>query len=139
MDFLTIKDLVLDYFYLEFDHDLLSEKNNNPFLQVSLINSSSINPHRDSFGMYVIPRGAKAAHLEFSTIIMAKALVIEGEYLIQKPSAILPIENNLGYCRGITIDKNQVLLVTVIAEVDEAKFVTKSLLNKLQIVLNPAT
>lgn len=136
MDFLIIKDYVLDYFYLEFDHDLIADQINNPFIQISLINSSSINPHRDSFGMYVIRRGGVASHLEFSTINMARALILEGEYLIQKPSAVVPVENNLGYSRGLAIDKNQVLIVTVIAEIDEAKFVTKSLLNKLQILLN---
>lgn len=136
MDFLIIRDHFLDYFFHEFDHDLLLDQINNPFALISLINISAINPHRDSFGMYLIRRGASASHVGFTTYNMAYALCLEAEYLIQKPSSVDPIENKGGYTRGITIEKNQILISTVIASLDDAKFVCKSLINKLQISLN---
>lgn len=135
MDLLSIKDSLLDFFLDELDHSLIGDQSNDPFVQISLINASPINPHRDSFGLYFVMPGNPAKHTGFTTSIMAAALALEGNYLFQKPSTAKPIEDVVGCTRGIPFGHNQVLIVTVISNLDDARFVCKSVIKKLQIIL----
>lgn len=136
MDLQIIKDHVLDYFAFDFDHSLINDPLNNPFVEVSLINVSLINPHRDSFGLYAVKPGSSAVHTEFTTAIMATALALEAKYLILKPSRGKPIEDIAGCARGITAGKNEVILITVITNPEDARFVCQSIINELQILID---
>lgn len=135
MDISQIKDLVLDYLFDDFDHSLINQSN-NPFLQITLINVSEINPHRDSFGFYVTQRGVSAIHSQYTTINMATALVLESEYLLQKPSVVQPIETPSGCTKGLVAGKDKALIVTVVANIEDARFVNRSVFNKLRIAFN---
>jgi hypothetical protein len=136
MELAEIKDLVLDYFNDEFDHSLINDQLNDPFIHISLINSSSINPHRDSFGFYLIDPGSSAVHTEHTTAIMAAALALEAKYLVEKPSRGSPVEDEMGCSKGITAGKNKILIITAISNLEDASFVCRSVINKLQIFLN---
>lgn len=137
MDFAAIKDQLIDYFMENFNHDLIDNKADNPFVVLSVISPSAINPHRDSFGMYVIRRGFTAVHLDFSTTNMAKALTLEAKYLLQKPSAARPIEELYGYASGFSFPKKQIAMITTVSSnFEDANFVTKSALHKLHSLLD---
>ena len=132
MDLSLIKNHLLDNFWYQFDHDLLTDGKSDPFIQVSLINASSVNPHRDSFGLYLNRPGKPALHTGFTTRNMSAALVLEGKYLLQKPSAAQPIDDVLGCVKGMSVSKNQIALVTVIAtNLEDAKFISQSIINKI--------
>lgn len=135
MDIQILKDHILDYLALDFDHGLISDPLNDPFIQISLINISLINPHRDSFGLYAIQPGRSATHTEFTTAIMATALTLEGKYLVLKPSRGQPLEDIAGCTRGITIGKDQIILITVITNSEDASFVCQSIINEIRIML----
>ncbi len=138
MDFAAIKDQFIDYFMEKFNHDLIDDKVDNPFVLFSIISPSAINPHRDSFGMYVIKRGNKAKHLEFSTTNMAEALLLEAKYIIQKrSSSVQPVEGERGYADGFPFSKNQIVIVTAVSNFEDASFVAKSAIHKLHSILNP--
>lgn len=136
MDLQVLKNQIIDYLFQDFDHDLINNQRNNPFVQISIINTSLLNPHRDSFGFYVTKLGAQALHLEFTPTVMAQALTLEALYLTNKPSRGEPAENLAGYSRGIPAGKNQVIIVTVIASQGDASFVCQSVINQIQILLS---
>ncbi len=132
MDLPSIKDYLLVYIFGEFDHHLINDQLNDPYLHVSLITSSEINPHRDSFGFYLKKKDRSAIHTAFTTANMAAALVLEGKYLLQKPSVAQPIEDTIGYTKGISVGKNQSIIITVIArDPEDAKFVSRLITNKI--------
>ncbi|KKT40738.1 hypothetical protein A3K29_00300 [Candidatus Collierbacteria bacterium RIFOXYB2_FULL_46_14] len=132
MDLPSIKDYLLAYFFGEFDHDLINDQSNDPYLHVSIITSSETNPHRDSFGLYLKKKDRPATHTAFTTANMAAALVLEGKYLLQKPSGAQPVDDTVGYTKGINIGKNQIIIVTVITrDPEDAKFVSKMITNKI--------
>lgn len=135
MELQVFKDRLLDYFANDFDHDLVSDSSNNPFVRISLISISPINPHCDSFGFYATKRGVPAVHSDFTTGVMAASLALEAKYIMLKPSKAKPIEDILGYVRGITVHKNQILVVTVITNPEDAGFVCQSVIKELQIII----
>lgn len=136
MDIQIVKDRILEYFIHDFDHDLLSDRSNNPFIFVSLLNASNYNPHGDSFRFYLTEPGKPAVHIELTTSIMATALALEAKYLLIKPSIGQPIIDIAGYTRGIPAGKNEVILITVITNPDDAQFVCQSIIHELQIIID---
>ncbi len=131
MELSTIDDKLLLYFS-QFDHGLLSDPKNNPFIRVTLYNLSPINPHGNSFFRYVTKPGIPAEHTELSTTNMAASLTLESLYLMQKPAKVRPIKENVGTCRGIAIGKNQVIIITVISNPDDSQFLCQTIIKEIQ-------
>lgn len=133
MELSSIEDK-LHLFFGRFDHDLLSDSKNNPFIRVTLINLSPINPHGSSFFRYINKPGKSAEHTELSTTNMAAALTLEALYIVQKPSKAKPIEEPVGTCRGLALRNNQIVIVTVISNIDDSKFLCNSIIKEIQIL-----
>ena len=133
MELSTIDDKLL-HFFNQFDHGLLSDPKNNPFIRVTLYNLSPINPHGHSFFRYITKPGTPAEHTESSATNMAASLTLEALYLTQKPSKVKPIEEAVGTCRGIAIANQQVIIVTVISNPDDSRFLCQTIIKEIQIL-----
>ncbi|KKT65560.1 MAG: hypothetical protein UW58_C0026G0002 [Candidatus Collierbacteria bacterium GW2011_GWC2_44_30] len=136
LDLPSIKDYLLAYFFGEFDHDLINDQLNDPYLHVSLITGSDINPHGDSFGLYIKKKERPATHTILTTANIAASLAMEAKYLLQKPSVVQPIEDTIGCTTGLSTRKHQILIITVITpDLSDAKFVSKTIVNKIHALL----
>ncbi|KKU25585.1 MAG: hypothetical protein UX37_C0018G0003 [Microgenomates group bacterium GW2011_GWA2_46_16] len=136
MDLPQIKEFLLDYFFGDFDHDLINDQENDPYLHVTLITGSSINPHADSFGLYLKKKSRSASHTILTTANIAASLAMEAKYLLQKPSMVQPVEDTIGCTTGMSTGKNQILIITVITpDLSDAKFVSKTIVNKIHALI----
>lgn len=133
MEFLELKDHLLSYFDKDFDHSLINDQNNNPFVQITLIRSSLQNTSYESFGTYLVEPGKPAIHTTFSIVVIVGVLALEGTFLIRSGEFDTIIEEKFGCISGITVGKDLIILVSVISDLDDARFVCRSITNRIRI------
>jgi len=136
MDFQDLSVHINTYLNSQFDHATIIDQQNNPFIQVTLIDIKEINPQVYNFSQYVHKPNELAIHKDYTTLNLAVANEVTAEYITQDPDEMNPVDVPYAYCDGIVIRDSDALIVTVVTNQDDAKWVCKSILSQLKIFLN---
>jgi hypothetical protein len=136
IDLADIKISLNDFLSESFDYRTL-EDNSQPFFIVTHLKTINHFTYLESYGQFLHEPHIQTPNPGTPHSILAAAHLLTGSYLNQDRNSLLkPYITEFGCCDSLKIDKNNIILITVISPAEEAKWICKTVIKQLEISLN---
>ena len=132
MDLSNLIKYLENFFDNRFDFDTISNDNNCPFIQISLLqtNKKFIS---QTHGFYLAAPNKKAVHKNRSIDDLSGVNILVDTYLVQDSKKLGLCEMPWGCINGIATTDLDIILCSVITNIDDAKFLCKTILSQTEI------
>lgn len=123
------------YFKSKFDHDTLLDKFTTPFIQLTYIkNDAGMTPVISSSSFYAKNPKESVRYTQSVPKLLAIANVLTAKYISQRPETVQEVEDDGGFVGGVVIDNKDILIVTVVADPADARFLCHTLTLAIEIL-----
>lgn len=134
-DIISLKHYLKQFFSNEFDHQTIADTQNTPFVQITHIKLSE-QLSVESFGCFLSPPGVITGHRFHRNMILTAASISTGHYLAQDLNSPKIVQTDYSCSDSVVLDDDEAIIITVVASIDDARWVSQSVAKQLRIFYN---